>query len=145
MQAILNFAEDFALQNDSSETESAGDSYDGNPNSLGYAEDDFAGSAGHGLEELEGYHGESGWQSSRSGRRGGGYRARAPIGSRVQILWPVDNSWYTATVQGYKGAVAVVKYEDGETEELDLTKEKMRTLDSRGTTAGASSGQMRGW
>jgi len=42
--------------------------------------------------------------------RGGHNRGRlnAPIGSRVQILWPKDNSWYTGTVHSYKGSLAVV-------------------------------------
>lgn len=53
------------------------------------------------------------------------------VGAAVAIYWPDDKSWYPGFIQKKKdNGMYVIGYTDGEVEELDLSKESYKRVDS---------------
>ena len=53
------------------------------------------------------------------------------IGTRIEVFWPDDNTYYAATVTGQRYAgksVFTLSYDDGEVERVDLSTEQFRLL-----------------
>ncbi|KAK3279275.1 hypothetical protein CYMTET_12830, partial [Cymbomonas tetramitiformis] len=58
---------------------------------------------------------------------------------RIKVYWPMDDAWYCGTVRGMPGSMEErvdVVYDDGEVEQVSLSKERYEWLDA--TTPGAS-------
>ncbi|KAG4913744.1 hypothetical protein JHK84_054200 [Glycine max] len=52
------------------------------------------------------------------------------IGRRIKVYWPLDKAWYEGSVKSFDSLTSkhVVRYDDGEEESLDLSKEKIEWL-----------------
>jgi len=61
------------------------------------------------------------------------------VGMRVEIFWHRDNRWYAAVVDEFrrKDGRARVEYDDGQTEWMDVSKERYRVLGPAAASAGA--------
>jgi len=56
---------------------------------------------------------------------------REAVGRRVRVWWPDDAAWYTGSVVSYDGARHAIKYDDGDEESLDLSREKHEFVTAR--------------
>ena len=56
---------------------------------------------------------------------------REAVGRRVRVWWPDDVAWYTGSVVSYDSARHAIKYDDGDEEALDLSREKHEFLAAR--------------
>ena len=70
-----------------------------------------------------------------------------PIGSRIEIYWEDDKVFYPGAVTGYRGKLekqrAIIEYDDGTKEKLNLEKEQWRLLDgANGTGPVVAHGQL---
>ncbi|KAK4778260.1 hypothetical protein SAY87_018447 [Trapa incisa] len=56
----------------------------------------------------------------------------ALIGLQCKVFWPLDADWYTGSIVGYDLEICKhhVKYEDGDTEDLNLAREKIKFFTS---------------
>ncbi len=50
-------------------------------------------------------------------------------GRRIRVWWPAESEWYEGTVGGRSGRKHSVEYDDGDTELVDLSREKFELLE----------------
>ncbi|XP_010227757.1 sister chromatid cohesion protein PDS5 homolog A isoform X2 [Brachypodium distachyon] len=57
------------------------------------------------------------------------------VGHKIKVWWPLDKKFYEGFVKSYNSAkkLHTVLYDDGEVEELNMTKEKWRMIESNGS------------
>ena len=60
---------------------------------------------------------------------------REAVGWRVCVWWPDDAAWYAGSVVSYDGARHAIKYDDGDEEALDLSREKHEFVAARSSLA----------
>lgn len=53
---------------------------------------------------------------------------KGTIGQRVEVYWPDDDTWYAANIVKQRGRQHFLKYDDGDTEWIDLRKEQVRLV-----------------
>ena len=61
------------------------------------------------------------------------------IGKKVRVFWPVDESWYTGTVQKYDSSTGehLLQYHDGDTEWVKIGENNAATAGSGTGVEGA--------
>lgn len=68
------------------------------------------------------------------------------IGCRIEVYWPDDDEWYAAKVSKHRGKQHYLEYDDGQSEWIDLSNERIKMLeqgDSDSDNAGEKSSTKR--
>jgi hypothetical protein len=55
------------------------------------------------------------------------------VGDRISVLWPAEGNWYNGTVDRIDDEGALITYDDGDAEVIDLSQEKFEILQAGDT------------
>jgi hypothetical protein len=50
------------------------------------------------------------------------------VGQRIEVYWPDDDAWYAADIVKQRGRQHFLEYDDGDTEWIELSNEKVRLI-----------------